>query len=116
MSPRILAYLRLLRLPTLFTALADIFLGFLLTHSTLISDEGPNPLTSFLLLCLASAGLYLSGMVFNDYFDRLIDAQERPTRPIPKKWTRHSTRRIKKRQNKNYFMPWCWSLCMPVLG
>ncbi len=83
MSPRILAYLRLLRLPTLFTALADIFLGFLLTHSTLISDEGPNPLTSFLLLCLASAGLYLSGMVFNDYFDRLIDAQERPTRPIP---------------------------------
>ncbi len=83
MSPRVLAYLRLLRLPTLFTALADIFLGFLLTHSTLISDDGPNPLPSFLLLCLASAGLYLSGMVFNDYFDRLIDAQERPTRPIP---------------------------------
>ncbi len=83
MSPRILAYLQLLRLPTVFTALADIFLGFLLTHSTLLSDEGPNPLPSFLLLCLASAGLYLSGMVFNDYFDRLIDAQERPTRPIP---------------------------------
>ncbi len=83
MSPRVLAYLRLLRLPTLFTALADIFLGFLLTHSTLISDEGPNPLPSFLMLCVASAGLYLSGMVFNDYFDRLIDAQERPERPIP---------------------------------
>lgn len=63
--------------------IADIFLGFFLNHSTLISDEGPNLLPSFLLLCLASAGLYLSGMVFNDYFDRLIDAQERPTRPIP---------------------------------
>jgi 4-hydroxybenzoate polyprenyltransferase len=73
----------LLRLPTVFTALADIFLGFLLTHPTLISDEGSHPLPSFLLLCAASAGLYLSGMVFNDYFDRLIDAQERPNRPIP---------------------------------
>lgn len=83
MNPRVMAYLRLLRLPTVFTALADIFLGFLLTHPTLISDEGPNPLPSFLLLCVASAGLYLSGMVFNDYFDRLIDAQERPNRPIP---------------------------------
>lgn len=83
MNPRVLAYLRLLRLPTVFTALADIFLGFLLTHSTLLSDEGPNPLPSFLMLCVASAGLYLSGMVFNDYFDRLIDAQERPERPIP---------------------------------
>lgn len=83
MSPRVLAYLRLLRLPTVFTALADIFLGFLLTHPTLTSDEGPNPLPSFLLLCAASAGLYLAGMVFNDYFDRLIDAQERPNRPIP---------------------------------
>ncbi len=83
MALRVLPYLRLLRLPTVFTALADIFLGFLLTHPTLTSDEGPNPLPTFLLLCAASAGLYLSGMVFNDYFDRLIDAQERPTRPIP---------------------------------
>ena len=83
MSARVLAYLRLLRLPTVFTALADIFLGFLLTHPALTSDEGPNPLPAFLLLCAASAGLYLSGMVFNDYFDRLVDAEERPNRPIP---------------------------------
>ncbi|MFM9965909.1 MAG: UbiA family prenyltransferase [Planctomycetaceae bacterium] len=83
MSPRLIAYLRLLRLPTAFTALADIFLGFLLTNQTLTGDDGPSPLPSFLLLCGASAGLYLSGMVFNDYFDRLIDAQERPDRPIP---------------------------------
>jgi 4-hydroxybenzoate polyprenyltransferase len=83
MSPRVLAYLRLLRLPTVFTALADIFLGFLLTHPSLTSDEGPNPLPTFLLLCASSAGLYLSGMVFNDYFDRMVDAQERPARPIP---------------------------------
>ncbi len=83
MNPRVLAYLRLLRLPTVFTALADIFLGFLLTHPLLMSDEGPNPFPAFLLLCAASVGLYLSGMVFNDYFDRLVDTEERPNRPIP---------------------------------
>lgn len=83
MSPRVLAYLRLLRLPTVFTALADIFLGFLLMHPTLVGDEATRSLPTFLVLCLASAGLYLSGMVFNDYFDRSIDAQERPHRPIP---------------------------------
>lgn len=83
MKSQALNYLRLLRLPTVFTALADIFLGFLLTHPNFVSEDGPNPLPSFLLLCLASAGLYLSGMVFNDYFDRLIDAEERPNRPIP---------------------------------
>lgn len=83
MNSRVMAFLRLLRLPTVFTALADIFLGFLLTHPTLVSEEGPNPLPTFLLLCAASAGLYLAGMVFNDYFDRMIDAQERPSRPIP---------------------------------
>jgi 4-hydroxybenzoate polyprenyltransferase len=85
MSPHVLAYLRLLRLPTVFTALADIFLGFLLTHPTLTGDAAAaqNRLLTLLLLCLASAGLYLSGMVFNDYFDRLMDAQERPERPIP---------------------------------
>ncbi len=77
MNQRVLAYLRLLRLPTLFTALADIFLGFLLTHIEF------DPLPDFLALCVASVGLYLSGMVFNDYFDRLVDAQERPHRPIP---------------------------------
>ncbi len=83
MSSRTLAYLRLMRLPTVFTALADIFLGFLLTHPSLMSEVDPKLLPRFLLLCLSSAGLYLSGMVFNDYFDRSIDTAERPNRPIP---------------------------------
>lgn len=73
----LMAYLRLCRLPTVFTALADICAGFLLVHATL------EPLTEFLWLLGASAGLYLSGMVFNDVFDRHQDARERPTRPIP---------------------------------
>lgn len=83
MNSPVWAYLKLLRAPTVFTALADIFLGFLLTHSSFANDDQPQQLTAFLLLCLSSAGLYLSGMVFNDYFDREVDAVERPNRPIP---------------------------------
>lgn len=70
-------FLRLCRLPPVFTALADIVLGFLLSHSSL------EPLPAFLWLLGASAGLYLSGMVFNDYFDQRQDAAERANRPIP---------------------------------
>lgn len=72
-----LAYLRLLRLPTVFTAMADIVLGFLLVHRSL------EPWPKFLGLLGASCGLYLAGMVFNDVFDRKQDAIERPNRPIP---------------------------------
>jgi 4-hydroxybenzoate polyprenyltransferase len=71
------AYLQLCRFPALFTALADIMLGFLLPPTS----SAPSP--KLLLLMGASAGLYLSGMVWNDIFDREQDARERPQRPIP---------------------------------
>jgi 4-hydroxybenzoate polyprenyltransferase len=74
---RLRAYLQLMRFPAVFTSLADIFLGFLLTHATLA------PVGEFALLAIGSSGLYLAGMVFNDFFDRRIDARERPGRPIP---------------------------------
>lgn len=71
------AYLELVRVPNVFTAMADILLGFLFTH------RGLDPLGPFVLLLAASSMLYLSGMVLNDYFDREQDARERPQRPIP---------------------------------
>lgn len=74
---RLLAYLQLCRFAAVFTALADIFLGFALSERTLRWD----PQLGWLLL--ASSGLYLSGMVLNDVFDRKVDAVERPARPIP---------------------------------
>lgn len=78
----VLPFLQLCRLPTVFTALADVFLGFLLVHTSLRS--GPEQtLANFLLLMGATTGLYLAGMVFNDVCDRQIDAVERPSRPIP---------------------------------
>ena len=90
-----LAYLQLLRIPTVFTAMADIVLGFVLTHEflygplpgpmegTIERQIGWNEPRSFLGLLIASSCLYLSGMVFNDIFDVQQDAAERPGRPIP---------------------------------
>lgn len=74
---KLIPYLQLCRVANVFTALADIFLGFLLTHASL------QPAVSFSLLLAASALLYMSGMVFNDVFDRDVDLRERPERPIP---------------------------------
>jgi 4-hydroxybenzoate polyprenyltransferase len=74
---RFRAYLQLLRLPAVFTAMADIVLGFVLAHRTL------SPLPQFIELLLASTCLYLAGMALNDFFDRELDAKERPQRPIP---------------------------------
>lgn len=73
---RILPYLQLMRLPALFTALTDSFAGFLMTL-------GLAPFSDLYLLLIATSGLYLSGMVFNDVFDVKQDTAERPERPIP---------------------------------
>jgi 4-hydroxybenzoate polyprenyltransferase len=71
------AYLQLLRLPNVFTAMADILLGFLFTH------QGLEPWPQFALLLGSSSLLYLAGMVLNDFFDVDQDTRERPERPIP---------------------------------
>jgi 4-hydroxybenzoate polyprenyltransferase len=74
---RFLPYLQLMRLPALFTALTDTFAGLMMNHSSLA------PASDFVWLLLATTGLYLSGMVFNDVFDVKQDREERPGRPIP---------------------------------
>ena len=78
----LLTWLQLMRLPTVFTALADIFCGYCASHRGItLADFTTKP--SFAWLLLTSAGLYLSGMVLNDVFDARLDAVERPDRPIP---------------------------------
>jgi 4-hydroxybenzoate polyprenyltransferase len=76
MMSRVIAYARLVRLPNVFTALADIGLG-------LLAARGAVPLPAAILLAIASAALYCSGMVWNDYFDIEQDRRERPFRPLP---------------------------------
>lgn len=71
------ALLQLLRLPNVFTAFADVLLGYLITHESV--GDG----IALGLLLAASGCLYLAGMALNDVFDREIDAIERPQRPIP---------------------------------
>ena len=72
------AYLQLVRIPAVFTALADIMLGFLLVRRGIDGAE-----RDLALLLTASGCLYMAGMVFNDVFDRRQDAAQRPQRPLP---------------------------------
>ena len=76
-SSRAAAYLRLFRIPNLFTAWADILMGFLVVH------QGFTPLEPLVFLLIASACIYTAGMVLNDVYDIEIDRVERPARPLP---------------------------------
>jgi len=74
------AWLELARLPNVFTAMADILLGYFFTHAMFaVSDGWPT----LVLLLASSAAIYSAGMALNDYFDRDVDALLRPGRPIP---------------------------------
>lgn len=68
---------QLLRAGNVFTAVSNILAGFLLVRGEW------QPILPLLFLMLASAALYLSGMVLNDVFDLEIDRVERPERPLP---------------------------------
>ncbi len=68
-------YLELLRPPNVLTAVADVLAGYAVAGR---SAPGSLP-----WLVGATACLYGGGVVLNDYFDRRLDAVERPERPIP---------------------------------
>src|SRR5262249_37638612 len=74
---RLRSLAQLVRLPNVFTALADIGLGALVVGAL------PARWLALLLLLWASACLYCAGMVWNDFFDVAQDSRERPFRPIP---------------------------------
>ncbi len=69
--------MRLFRIPNVFTAMADVAMGFLFVHQSL------QPVVVFVLLLIASSLLYTAGMVLNDVYDIEVDARERPNRPLP---------------------------------
>ena len=77
---RLRAYAELVRLPNVFTALADICLGW---FGALAAGTPATHWPAFALLLAASGCLYSAGMVWNDYFDVEQDRRERPFRPIP---------------------------------
>ena len=86
------SYLELLRLPNIFTAMADVAMGFLFLGGG--PDQVPwawsagGELTRqgywlLGLLVASSSLLYAAGVVLNDVFDLATDRQERPCRPLP---------------------------------
>ena len=74
-----IGFLRLVRLPNVPTALADIFAGYLIAQA-LTRNSGYASLGE---LCGISAMLYMAGMAFNDIADRHADKRLRSERPIP---------------------------------
>jgi hypothetical protein len=75
-ASKVRATLQLCRIPNVFTAICNVMAGVVLARG------GEFHLADLRLLGI-SALMYLAGMVLNDYFDREIDAVERPERPIP---------------------------------
>jgi 4-hydroxybenzoate polyprenyltransferase len=71
------AWLQLLRPANIATAPADVLAGAAAAGALL----PPSP--SLAWLAAASCALYGGGIVLNDFFDRHLDAVERPERPIP---------------------------------
>ena len=83
-SSRLLAYLQLLRLPNVFTAMADVAMGFIFVRGVAdFGRAGSTAAAELAVLIVASSLLYLAGMVLNDWFDYDVDRQERPARPLP---------------------------------
>jgi 4-hydroxybenzoate polyprenyltransferase len=72
-----LAFAQLLRIPNVFTAIADIAMG------ALVVAAWPGAWATLPFLLVASSCLYCAGMVWNDYFDLEQDRRERPFRPLP---------------------------------
>jgi 4-hydroxybenzoate polyprenyltransferase len=73
----LMAWLQLLRVPNVFTAIADVSMGYL------VADGGARRPALWLMLIVISSCLYLGGIVLNDVFDFELDRRERPERPLP---------------------------------
>ena len=72
--PRLSTLLRLGRISNLPTVWTNVIAGVVIA--------GGAPAVDIVLLALAMTAFYVGGMYLNDYFDRAIDARERPGRPI----------------------------------
>jgi 4-hydroxybenzoate polyprenyltransferase len=82
------SYLELLRLPNIFTAMADVAMGFFFVQPAWAWDANrehllPGGWWVLAMLVAASSLLYAAGVVLNDIFDLDEDRIERPDRPLP---------------------------------
>ena len=75
-------WLRLVRLPNLATAVADVLAGFLVCAQMPAALAWP-PAAGWLAI-IASVAFYAAGMILNDVYDLALDRVERPERPLPR--------------------------------
>jgi 4-hydroxybenzoate polyprenyltransferase len=75
-APALATLLKLGRISNLPTVWTNVLTGTVLAAGTLQGWRAG-------IVLLAMSLLYVGGMYLNDYFDRAIDARERPQRPIP---------------------------------
>ena len=101
LKDKILPLAQLMRLANVFTAVADVWMGFLVMWFCL------EPLHLLGGLTACSCFLYTAGMILNDAADARIDAVERPERPIPSgKFSRRFA----------YFFGWSFLLAGMLMG
>jgi len=79
-TQRVKEYLRLIRLPNVFTTPSNILAGYFAAVTTAPAEADGVQLIA---LMVSSGLLYIAGIVLNDYFDIEIDKKERPSRPLP---------------------------------
>lgn len=77
MKPTLRNYAELVRLPNVFTAMADVLAGYFFAGG-IVGAWRP-----IVVLAVASACFYAGGVALNDVCDAPRDAAERPFRPIP---------------------------------
>ncbi len=74
---KIITWLRLIKLPNIFTSISNVCAGLL------IASNGQFLAPEIILVSFASALLYAGGIALNDFCDRKKDKTNRPLRPIP---------------------------------
>jgi len=72
---------QLVRIPTVFTVLAQVLAAFLVAAGTADDAAAAWPLAA--LIMVAAVAAYWAGMILNDIWDLAEDAVERPSRPLP---------------------------------
>ena len=77
------SYIELMRLPNVFTAMADVTMGFLFVQAVGWRWSPWWDSWTLALLLATSSLLYIAGVVLNDVFDLETDRLKRPERPLP---------------------------------
>lgn len=72
---------QLVRLPTVFTVIAQIVAAFIVAAGT--ADGATDALPRLLLILFAGISIYWAGMILNDVWDFEEDLRDRPFRPLP---------------------------------